>query len=311
MLIVLSIYAFLIWIIFFQLKLLVWNRTAHTFVALIGLAIALVVVGLLNTKAPSGRVTVMGQVVEVTPVVGGTVVEIPVALNSPIEAGDTLFRIDERPYQYAVDDAQAKLTIAKLSLDRKKAVVERDAGAISQQSVDEAQATFDQARAALAKAQYDLEQTTVRAAGAGIVTSMRLATGDQARPMKAVMPFIRTDSLFVLGVFEQNGGHAMAVGAKVKLAFNAMPGRLFESSVTTVMPGTSAGQVDVGSSVIGAVDVGSTSEQLVALSWPEDLPRDAGRLGMTGTATIFGPDAGAMGILAKVLLWIRMLATYL
>ena len=54
MLIVLSLYAALIWLIFFQLKLLSWNRTAHVIVGLIGLVIVLVVVGLLNTKTPSG-----------------------------------------------------------------------------------------------------------------------------------------------------------------------------------------------------------------------------------------------------------------
>ena len=48
MLIVLSIYAALIWLIFFQLKLLSWNRTAHVIVGLIGLVIVLVVVFLID-----------------------------------------------------------------------------------------------------------------------------------------------------------------------------------------------------------------------------------------------------------------------
>lgn len=311
MLIVLSIYAALIWLIFFQLKLLSWNRTAHVIVGLFGLLIVLVVIGLLNTKTPSGRVTIVARVNEIAPVVGGVVAKVPVKINQPLDAGTILFELDPRPYQYAVDEAQAALRIAELTRDRKQAVFDKGSGTISGQDMDEARAIYDVARARLDKSLYDLEQTVVRAPAAGIVSSLGLSVGDQARPLNPVMPFIRTDSLFVAGIFNQNGANAMPAGTPVEIAFDRIPGRLFKSEVIEISPGTSAGQIPVGAELLGATDIGSSSEILVVLAWPDGLDRSIASAGSVGTATAFGPEAGAMGILAKVLLYMKMIGTYL
>ena len=39
----------------------------------------------------------------IVPNVEGQVIEVPVMANTPLKAGDVLFRIDPRPYQYEVD----------------------------------------------------------------------------------------------------------------------------------------------------------------------------------------------------------------
>ncbi len=311
MLIVLSIYAALIWLIFFQLKLLSWNRTAHVIVGLIGLVIVLVVVGLLNTKTPSGRVTIVAKVNEIAPVVGGVVAKVPVKINQLLDVGAILFELDPRPYQYAVDKAEAAFRIAELTRNRKQTVFDKGTGTVSKQDMDEARAIYDEARARLDKALYDLEQTVVRAPAPGIVSSLGVSVGDQARPLNPVMPFIRTDSLFVAGVFKQNGANAMPAGTPVEIAFDRIPGRLFVSEVIEIASGTSAGQIPVGAELLGAADIGSSSEILVVLAWPDGLDRSIGTAGNVGTATAFGPDAGAMGILAKVLLYIKVIGTYL
>ncbi len=44
---------------------------------------------------------------------------------------------------------------------------------------------------------------------------------------------------------------------------------------------------------------------------PDDLPPESLQLGMSGTATVFAEDAGAMGILAMILLWIKSYVLYL
>jgi multidrug resistance efflux pump len=311
MLIVLSIYAALIWLIFFQLKLMSWNRTAHVLVGLIGLAIVLVVIGLLNTKTPSGRVTIVAKVNEIAPAVGGVVVKVPVKANQPLDAGTVLFELDPRPFQYAVDEAAAALRIAELTRNRKQAVFDRGSSAISEQEIDEARTIYDEAKARLDKSLYDLEQTVVRAPARGTVSSLGVSVGDQARPLDPVMPFIRTDSLFVAGIFNQNGANAMPPGTPVEIAFDRMPGRLFTSEVIEIVPGTAGGQIPVGAELLGAADIGSSSEVLVVLEWPDGLDRSIASAGIVGTATAFGPEAGAMGILAKVLLYIKMIGTYL
>jgi hypothetical protein len=103
----------------------------------------------------------------------------------------------------------------------------------------------------------------------------------------------------------------MPAGTPVEIAFDRIPGRLFSSEVIEIAPGTSAGQIPVGAELLGAADIGSSSEVLVILAWPDGLDRSIASVGSVGTATAFGPEAGAMGILAKVLLYIKMIGTYL
>src|ERR1700674_3774754 len=49
----------------------------------------------------------------VIPSVRGPVVEVPVTPNVPLKKGDVLFRLDPRPYEYAVDAKRAALAEAE------------------------------------------------------------------------------------------------------------------------------------------------------------------------------------------------------
>ena len=52
--------------------------------------------------APSGPVAVVRNSVQIVPSVAGEVIEVPVAANTPLKAGDILFRIDPTTYQAQV-----------------------------------------------------------------------------------------------------------------------------------------------------------------------------------------------------------------
>jgi multidrug resistance efflux pump len=52
---------------------------------------------------------VLAPVVQIVPEVGGNVTELLVSVNQEVERGTPLFRIDSRPYQYRVDQADANL----------------------------------------------------------------------------------------------------------------------------------------------------------------------------------------------------------
>ena len=53
--------------------------------------------------------------------VGGEVAEIDVQDNQRVAKGDVLFKLDERPYQIALEEAQAQLAAAKLQVEALKA----------------------------------------------------------------------------------------------------------------------------------------------------------------------------------------------
>ncbi len=309
--IVLGIYAGLVWLIFFKLKLLPWSGATKSLVGVVGLVIVLVVVGLLNTRTPSGRVTVVVNVVEIISPVKGIITSVPVEPNVPIKAGSVLLEVDQAPYQATLDDANASLEIAQITYDRKVALVRKGGATVTEQSLDESRAALAVAQARLDSAQYDFDHTVVRAPSDGIVTSLRLSPGDMALPFKALMPFIRSDTLRLTGVFSQNGLNAMPPGTPVRLVFSREPGQIFDSKVLKIAPGTSPGQVATGANLLGAADIGGTAEALVALEWPEDLDRNIATAGSVGAATAFDPDAGPISALATILLYLKMLGTYL
>ncbi|NOD49412.1 biotin/lipoyl-binding protein [Ruegeria sp. HKCCD5849] len=124
MLIVLSLYAILVYLIFGRFKLLPWNGTWKSIIALLGLVIALVVIGALNYLTPSGRVAVQGVTIEITPNISGTVTEIGVKANEPVQKGDLLFRIDPTPYAAEVSRAEAALVDARSAAEGLQAELE-------------------------------------------------------------------------------------------------------------------------------------------------------------------------------------------
>ena len=311
MLIVLGLYAGLIWLIFFKLKVLPWTRATKIAVSFVGLIILLVVVGLLNTRTPSGRVTVMARVVQIAPVVGGVVVSVPVEPNLPVAKGTVLFEIDKTPYQASLDGAKADYEIAEITYARKLKLGELNSSSTSQQDIDVARATAESAKARMDRAQYDLDQTVVVAPSDGVVSSLGVSVGDQARPLKPVMPFIRTDSMILGGIFAQNGTNALSPGTPVQIVFDRKPGQIYTSKVVVISPGSSSGQVSSGANLLGAQDLGSVSEALVVLAWPDGLDRSEMPAGAVGSATAISEDAGAIGLLATVLLYFKMLETYL
>ncbi len=113
MIIILCLYIVALWLVFSKFKLVRWGWLSGTVSVLIGVFILATFLALFNYLTPSGRVTVTGRVVEVTPNVTGQIVAIPVKPNLPVKANDVLFQIDPAPFQYKVTQLQASLAAAK------------------------------------------------------------------------------------------------------------------------------------------------------------------------------------------------------
>jgi multidrug resistance efflux pump len=110
--------------VFFRFKLLPWNWPWRIVTLVVGCAILAVFIALLNTLTPSGRIAVVGRVVEVTPNVAGTVTSIPIERNQLVKAGTVLFQIDPAPYQAKVKQLQAAVAEARQKVEQLKAQVD-------------------------------------------------------------------------------------------------------------------------------------------------------------------------------------------
>src|SRR3954452_4514073 len=113
MVIILCLYVVAMWLVFSKFRLVKWGWLSGTISLLIGGFILATFLALFNTLTPSGRVTVTGRVIEVTPNVTGQVIALPVKPNVPVKAGDMLFQIDPAPFQSKVTQLQASLAAAR------------------------------------------------------------------------------------------------------------------------------------------------------------------------------------------------------
>ena len=130
------------------------------------------------------------QRVEVRARVSGFVDKIEFRDGQSVAEGDPLFVIDPRPYQFAVESAEADLARAEAQVAQAGADVARaqsltQSAAITQRDVDQRKATYDVARAqkrsaevALANAKLNLEWTQVRAPIGGRISDRRVDVGN-------------------------------------------------------------------------------------------------------------------------------------
>lgn len=200
------------------------------------------------TLAPWTRdARVLANVVEVAPDVSGLIGEIPVADNQLVKKGDVLFVIDQKRFQFALQQAQASVTqnqaAAKLASDnaqRDATAYAADPAAIAVQTAEssrskasEAQAALELAQAELATAQLNLERSTVRAPVNGYVTNLTATVGDYATAGTGVVAVVDSDSFYVYAYFMETKLPAIAVGDIAEIRLMA-GGRVLEGKVQGV-----------------------------------------------------------------------------
>jgi RND family efflux transporter MFP subunit len=213
------------------------NVFALTGRVLLTLVVVLVAIGvgwqlwsyyMLEPWTRDGRVR--ADVVTIAADVSGLISDVLVHDNEKVSKGQKLFRIDQRRFQYALEQAkaeaaarQATLEQAKRDLDRSKAL---SSAAITvqqveqrQQAVDVAQAEFDAANATLEVAKLNLERSTVVAPVNGIVTNFALLPGRYVNAGASVFALIDSDTFRVEGYFEETKLRRIRIGeiATVKL----------------------------------------------------------------------------------------------
>lgn len=125
MVIIVCLYFATLWLLVSKFRLVKWGRLSGTISLLIGAFILATYLALFNYLTPSGRVTVTGRVVEVTPNVTGQIVAMPVKPNVPVKRDDVLFQIDPAPFQYKVTQLQASLAAARQQTNILKANYEQ------------------------------------------------------------------------------------------------------------------------------------------------------------------------------------------
>lgn len=173
---------------------------------------------------------VRADVVTVAADVSGLVSKVFVHDNEKVTKGQPLFEIDQRRFQYALEQAKASVASRQTNLDQAKRDLTRAHSLTtvaitvqqveqSQQAVDVAQANLDDANASLDVAKLNLERSTVVAPVNGIVTNFDLLPGRYVNAGAPVFALIDSDSFRIEGYFEETKLRRIHIGedATVKL----------------------------------------------------------------------------------------------
>jgi hypothetical protein len=137
------------------------------------------------------------------------------------------------------------------------------------------------------------------------------AGGHKATQAHAVMSFIVVDDITIIGTFSPNGFQTIKPTATVKPVFDDDPGHIHDATIVGSRKGAGQGQVAVSGTLARVGSIRGAMTYPAVISIPRDIDRSQPRLGMPGTATVFADNAGVIGILMLILVWISSSTAYL
>jgi multidrug resistance efflux pump len=251
--------------------------------------------------APQGSALVIRNSVAIVPDVAGEVIDVPVQPNTPIKAGDILFRIDPVPFRSQVDGIEAQLKFQDLRLSQMSQLQQRDAGRMF--DVEQRQSEVDHLKAQLEGAKWNLEKTVVRAPADGYVTNLALRKGARVAnlPLAPVMAFIDTSATIVGVEIAQINARYIEPGQPVELTFKFRPGKVYTGKVESVLQALATGQTQVSGQAVTARPVQSVPFA-VRVKLDDDGVARSLPAGSAGDAAIFTEHVKLAHIIRRVLL---------
>jgi multidrug resistance efflux pump len=112
-------------------------------------------------------------------------------------------------------------------------------------------------------------------------------------------------------MFAQNGFQTIQIGTPVDLVFDNAPGHIYRAKIEGIPRGVGQGQIAVSGTLARTNAIGGASAFPAEISVPDNLGRETLRLGMSGNATAFAANAGVIGLLSSILVWISAYTAYL
>jgi multidrug resistance efflux pump len=213
------------------------------------------------------------------------------------EDANTQFQEQDRQNQY--ETSLAQLNVAKAAQQGAKLALDSEIGGVN--------TTVAQMQAQLESAVWELAQTTIRAPADGYATVVALTIGDRAFQLRSAMSFIVENEITIVGMFSQNGFQTIRAGTPVNIVFDNAPGRIYHARITEIPKGIGQGQIAVSGTLARTNAIGGASAFPAVISVPDEMSRDSLRLGMSGSATAFAENAGVIGLLASILVWVSAL----
>lgn len=251
--------------------------------------------------APQGPALVVRNAVSIVPDVAGEVTDVPVAANTPLKAGDILFRVDPTPYAAQVRTIEAQLKLSKTRLAQMTQLYERDSGRGF--DVEQRQSEVDQLSGQLEGAQWNLDKTIVRAPADGYVTNVALRKGARVAnlPLSPVMAFIDTSNTLVGVQIDQIDARYVKPGQEVEVTFKFVPGHVYNGKVESILQAIATGQAQTSGTAVAPRAI-EAAPFVVRVKLDDDDFAKALPAGATGTAAIYTDHVKVSHVIRRVLL---------
>ena len=319
-------YSVFYWLFFVKLSL--FAKSARNISVFVGIGVVLIggIVFMWLTFAPTTPDGRMFQyVIQIVPNVKGQVVEVPVEPLISLAEGDVLYRIDSTPYQAAVDQLQASIDRTAAQQRRAEIEVERNSKLVGQSaasqreldkwtaSLDEAKATIRSLEAQLRGAQWQLDETVVRAPRAGYVFNLQVRPGTYVTniPMAASLTFVSDEFRFVLASYSQSAGRHVEVGNAAEVVFSRVPGRVFSGRVTSVMESTGTAQLAPSGELPVFTGQPSTGRFQVRIELDDPATDSLLPQGSGGTVAVYTQRGKPVHVITKVVMRMQAWLAYL
>lgn len=291
-----GILAIFVWLKFIRLNLF-WKISPLVVLLLLNIGLFIP----MSWGAPQGPALVVRHSVAIVPDVAGEVLEVPVEPNTPLKAGDVLFRIDPRPFEAQVRAIAAQLRLQETRLAQMTQLHSTGTGRTF--DVEQRQAEVDQLKAQLDGATWNLEKTVVRAPAVGFVTNVALRKGARVAnlPLAPAMAFIDTSETIIGVEVSQINARYVRVGQPVEVTFKLRPGKIHTGTVEMILPAIATGQTQVSGTA-------AMPRNLEAAPFAVRIRLDdaafASRLpaGAIGTAAIFTDHVKVAHMIRRVIL---------
>jgi len=356
----------------FRIPVNQWTLATAALGGIIGLSLLFITMAYNHPFSTNARIYF--TVTPILPAVRGRVIEVPVEdrTNQHLEAGEVLFKIDSKPYEYTVAEkragladaeanvaqlkasvnqaaaatgkAKAQLDLAQANYDRQKELFEKSV--VAQATLDTATRNLDAARQAMAEtvaaedrarqaygatvdgehsaivrlrneladAQFDLDQTTVRAPASGFVTELALRPGVYVvpAPFRPAMIFVNDTQRdrALAAAFQQNALQRVRAGDEAEVLFKGIPGRVFKAKVRLLIDAIAGGQLQTTGTLVNVGGPLAADRALALLDIVDDTSAYQIPLGSAGEAAIYTDHVHELSLLRKILLRMRSWQNY-
>lgn len=215
--------------------------------------------------------------------------------------------------QAAFDTTTRNLDSAKQSFASSQAAEERARLAFTS-DIAGVNTNVARLRAELQDAEYDLDQTIVRAPTSGFVTQVSLRPGmyTVSMPLRPVMIFVhdKASDKTLAAAFQQNALQRVRAGDTAEVLFEAVPGRVFKAKVRNVLDAIAAGQLQATGTMQDFGERLPGGRAVAVLELIDDISPYQIPLGASAEAAIYTEHVHHLSLLRKILLRMRSWQNY-